>query len=457
MISTEEFARELGVTANLVRKKIEAGVVEATLVGKTWCIHPSQLKDPQIVFDLVKNAPNQKRKPKRSKKKSSNKKPICLSFFSGAMGLDLGLEEAGFETLLSCEIDRAARKTILLNRPEIGLIDDINNFSAAQIRQFAGIDEKEEIHLVAGGPPCQAFSTAGKRKGFEDDRGNVFLTFLDRIIELNPKYFLIENVRGLLSAKALSADGLPLQAIEQICTRLKDAGYSVSYNLYNAANYGSPQKRERVIILGKRGKRKLPYLKPTHHEEGLFGLPQWVTFEDVYVDEESPEHINFPEKRVRYYKKLGPGQNWRNLPEKLQKEALGNSYFSGGGKTGFYRRLAWDKPSPTLVTHPAMPATDLCHPELNRPLSVGEYASIQEFPRNWNFFGSTIDKYKQIGNAVPVKLGLAAGKVIMNDLNDKTEHPPEGFRFSRYKNTSDLELEVPASSQISLFDEHVPV
>ena len=117
MISTEEFARELGVTANLVRKKIEAGVVEATLVGKTWCIHPSQLKDPQIVFELVKNAPNQQRKPKQSKKKSSNKKPICLSFFSGAMGLDLGLEEAGFETLLSCEIDRAARKTILLNRP----------------------------------------------------------------------------------------------------------------------------------------------------------------------------------------------------------------------------------------------------------------------------------------------------------------------------------------------------
>lgn len=452
MLSTEEFAKALGVTANLVRKKIESGIINATLVGKTWCIDEAQLDDPTIVFQLVKDVPNQSRKTLLEKKKSSKKKPICLSFFSGAMGLDLGLEEAGFDTLLACEIDRAARKTILLNRPEIGLIDDINNFSASQIRESAGISENEEIHLVAGGPPCQAFSTAGKRKGFEDDRGNVFLTFLDRIIELQPKYFLIENVRGLLSAKTISESGNQELALEQICKTLYEAGYSVSYNLYNAANFGSPQKRERVILLGKRGNQKLPYLKPTHHEHGQFGLPRWVTFEDVYKREKNPEHLEFPKKRIKYYKRLGPGQNWRNLPEELQEEALGNSYFSGGGKTGFFRRLSWDQPSPTLVTHPAMPATDLCHPELNRPLSVGEYASIQEFPHNWRFFGSTIDKYKQIGNAVPIKLGIAAGRVIINDLNNQIERPPEGFPFSRYKNTSDLELAPRLSTQGSLFD-----
>ena len=136
---------------------------------------------------------------------------------------------------------------------------------------------------------------------------------------------------------------------------------------------------------------------------------------------------------------LGSGENWKNLPVEVQKEAMGKSFYSGGGKTGFLRRLAWNKPSPTLVTHPAMPATDLAHPVEDRPLSIQEYRSIQEFPKKWGLAGPLIQQYKQIGNAVPLGLGYAVGNSIYNLLNGIEVRPFDGFRYSRYKNTSDLE------------------
>ncbi|MBF6682394.1 DNA cytosine methyltransferase, partial [Acinetobacter baumannii] len=128
-------------------------------------------------------------------------------------------------------------------------------------------------------------------------------------------------------------------------------------------------------------------LTPTHSEDGAQGLPAWRTVRQALEGLNNHNHLNFPEKRLRFYRLLKAGQNWRNLPEDQQREALGKSYFAGGGKTGFLRRLAWDKPSPTLVTHPAMPATDLAHPEADRPLSIEEYKRIQEFPDDWQLAG----------------------------------------------------------------------
>ena len=135
---------------------------------------------------------------------------------------------------------------------------------------------------------------------------------------------------------------------------------------------------------------------------------------------------------------LKPGQNWRNLPIELQPEALGKSYYLGGGKTGFFRRLAWDRPAPTLVTHPAMPATDLAHPEEDRPLSVQEYKRVQEFPDNWIIEGSILDRYKQIGNAVPISLGKAVGVCLRNALNNQQITQIDDFKYSRYTKTSDI-------------------
>jgi DNA (cytosine-5)-methyltransferase 1 len=378
----------------------------------------------------------------------------ALSFFSGCMGLDLGLEQAGINVLLACEIDAAARQTIRANRPDLPLLSDIRNYSAAAIRDAAGLTATEGIDVIVGGPPCQAFSSAGKRQGFSDDRGNVFLTFIDRIIELQPRFAVIENVRGLLSAPLqhrphemrgpqfppLAQDEQRGGALRFVIQRLEQAGYSVSFNLYNAANFGSPQQRERVVIICHRDGAKLPYLVPTHAPNGLHDLPPWRSLREALNGLPQDQHhfVKFPEKRLQYYRMLQPGQNWRDLPEHVQPAAMGASYHAGGGKTGFYRRLAWDKPAPTLVTHPAMPATDLAHPEHDRPLSIEEYKRIQEFPDDWVIEGKLIDQYRQVGNAVPCSLGRAIGRLLMNQTNDDTSPSYPDFPYSRYHNTDDV-------------------
>jgi DNA (cytosine-5)-methyltransferase 1 len=389
---------------------------------------------------------------RKSQVKNSNKTDLkLLSFFSGAMGLDIGLHKVGFKTLLACEIDKASRETITANNPKIGLIGDIRNYSTKEILEYAGLENKEEVDLIVGGPPCQAFSSAGNRMGLADERGNVFLKFIEVIENIKPKFAVIENVRGLLSAtysinlKEEEEIYLPPELKElkgatmyYIYNRLRDSGYQISFNLYNSANYGTPQSRERVIIVCSRVNDYVPYLKPTHSKDGEFDLKKWNVLKNAFkgLNGNNDEYIKFPEKRLKYYRLLKAGENWRNLTEELQKEALGKSYYLGGGKTGFYRRLSWDKPSPTLVTHPAMPATDLCHPEEDRPLSVSEYKRIQEFPDKWKIKGSLINKYKQIGNAVPVSVGKAIGQLIISlSRNEELENIPK-FKYSRYLNTS---------------------
>ena len=387
-----------------------------------------------------------------------NKKPIALSFFSGAMGLDLGIEKAGFDIRLTCENDKFCRQTIALNKPNSALLTDINNYTSEDIRKEAGLSSNDDIDLIIGGPPCQAFSTAGKRKGFNDDRGNVFLKYLYLCLELKPKYFVIENVRGLLSCPMehrphdlrgedfpeLSEDELKGGALNYIINRLENSGYGYSFNLYNSANFGTPQVRERVIIICSRDGKNPPYLIPTHSQDASFGLPKWNILKDAIKDikDKKHDHINFPEKRLKYYRLLKSGENWKNLPLDLQKEAMGKSFYSGGGKTGFLRRLAWDRPAPTLVTHPAMPATDLAHPDEDRPISVQEYKRIQEFPDSWIIAGPITQQYKQIGNAVPIGLGYAVGNLITNLINGISIKSIDGFKYSRYKNTTDYDWKV---------------
>ena len=389
------------------------------------------------------------------------KKIRALSFFSGAMGLDIGLEKAGIDVILACESEKFIRETIKLNRPKIKLLEDINNYSAKEIRKEAGLKSKEKIDLIVGGPPCQAFSTAGKRLSINENRGIVFIKYLELIKELNPTYFVIENVRGLLSVPLkhvphdkrkgkLKTKEEKGGTLNYILNYLNNIGYKVSFNLYNSANFGSPQIRERVIIIGNK-KEKLPYLTPTHSQHGEFGLKPWKTFKAAVKGLHNINHdyVKFPESRLKYYKKLKEGQNWRNLPLKLQKEALGNSYYLGGGKTGFLRRLGWNKPSPTLVTDPMMPATDLAHPVENRPLSIQEYKRIQEFPDDWKLAGSIRNQYKQIGNAVPVSLGRAIGKLIVNHILKKKIKIINNFKYSRYLYTSELNWNNSFSKKIS--------
>lgn len=451
--SVKEAAQILDCSEQHIRSLIRDGKLPADRIGRSWIIREDILEEYHIKNEIPKEFVSDHRR------RSTHKPKIkALSFFSGAMGLDIGLEQAGIEILLTSEIDKACRQTIVMNKPEVGLIGDIRDYTSDRIRNYAGLTQEENIDLIVGGPPCQAFSTAGKRKGFEDDRGNVFLTFIDRIIELKPKFAVIENVRGLLSAplkhrphnqrgqefESLSLEEQKGGALIYILDCLKQAGYTYSFNLYNAANFGSPQKRERVIICCSRNDDPPPYLFPTHSEMGLYNLPKWNTLRDALKNLSPKEHthVKFPEKRLKFYRMLKAGQNWRDLPEELQKKALGASFYAGGGKTGFYRRLAWDEPSPTLVTHPAMPATDLAHPEEDRPLSIQEYKRIQEFPDNWLIAGSLIDQYRQIGNAVPISLGKAVGRLIVSCIHgEKPKFDFPDFPYSRYKNTDNLSWE----------------
>ena len=375
----------------------------------------------------------------------------ALSFFTGAMGLDIGLKKAGIDVILACESEKFIRETIKLNNPKLKVLEDINLYTPEQIKKAAGFKKNEKVDLIVGGPPCQAFSTAGKRLSINENRGIVFIKFLEVIKKLKPTYFVIENVRGLLSVplkhvphrkrkgklKTREEKGGTLKFILDY---LNKCGYKVSFNLYNSANFGTPQVRERIVIVGNR-KEKLPYLSPTHSEHGNYGLKSWNTFKSAVKGLHNINHdfVKFPEHRIKYYKKIKEGQNWKSLPISLQKKALGSSYFAGGGKTGFLRRLGWNKPSPTLVTDPTMPATDLAHPELNRPLSIQEYKRIQEFPDDWKLSGSLRNKYKQIGNAVPVSLGKAIGKLIANHALRKKIRVINNFKYSRYLNTSDLD------------------
>lgn len=442
LISVADVAKKLKTTLKVVRSLMQEGKIEATYDGKEWKTTEEKvqkyIKDNNIIIEPDDHP----------RKNSDLPSIIALSFFSGAMGLDIGMNNAGISALLACEFNKYCRMTIDQNAPDMALIGDINKYSADEILTMAKIPKDHKVDVVFGGPPCQAFSTAGARRAFNDERGNVFLRYLDIVNEIHPRYVVIENVRGLLSApypykevkKPFKGGALCL-----IIDKLRSFGYNVSFELYNAANFGAPQIRERIVLIGKENGEKMPYLVPTNSDDKQYGLKPWRTLKDAFTNlphKVKHHNIEFPEKRLKYYRMLKEGQYWKDLPSDVIPEAMGNVYLLGGGRTGFYRRLSFNKPSPTLVTNPAMPATDLCHPTEDRPLSVEEYKAIQEFPAEWVICGPILEQYKQIGNAVPIKLGEAIGKAIIDDMNNDYHEPIIGFRYSRYKNTDDKSWEL---------------
>lgn len=361
-----------------------------------------------------------------------------MSFFSGAFGLDLGLERAGFEVVWANELEKDFVNTIRLNRPKVhaipGDMTAIDPYDVmARLKLKVG-----ELDLMAGGPPCQSFSTAGRRLSINDARGNLMLHYIQWINIFRPKYFILENVKGLLSAPIKHTphahrgkDWKPTDeethgsALRLVLSEIEKIGYKVHYKLINTANYGVPQTRERVVMLGSRDGNLVDFPEPTHSKTSENGLLPWVTLREALKDLKEPvgEYSKYSEARLKYLRQVPSGGNWRSLPVKLQEEAMGGAYKSGGGKVGFYRRLSWEKPSPTVTTAPHQKATDMCHPEFDRPLSVREYARIQQFPDSWKFYGSTSQKYKQIGNAVPVGLASAIGDSIYEALQKEAIKP----------------------------------
>ncbi len=353
---------------------------------------------------------------------------IGISLFSGAMGLDLGLEEAGIEVAIAQDYDPSCVKTIQTNgRKVVG--GDVRHITGEDLCERAGIDS-DEVFLVCGGPPCQPFSTAGARGSMNDPRGSLFMDFKRIIAELKPRFFVMENVKGLLSApinhvphkerngKPMTGDEAPGTAFQVVRAELKELGYSVIHGLVDAVHYGVPQFRERLIIVGSRDQEEVFIPVPTHFQKHQDTDRRWRTLWQAIGDLEADAGpgASFSTARRDLLEMVPQGGNWRSLPPALIPAAMGGAYDSPGGKVGFYRRLSYAQPSPTLVTSPVQKSTMLAHPTAipARPLSVKEYARIQQFPDDWKFEGDISSRYRQIGNAVPVGLGRAIGQMLIS-------------------------------------------
>jgi DNA (cytosine-5)-methyltransferase 1 len=367
-------------------------------------------------------------------REDKNKQLPVISLFSGALGLDIGLEKAGFQIRVAVECNRYAVETIRRNRPDITVIDrKLEDVTSEEILEAAGLRPGEPV-VVTGGPCCQSFSTAGRRGSLGDPRGTMFRQFLRVVSETRPQFFVMENVHGLLSAairhRPLRERGPgfpPLEPEEElgsaftlILKELKATGYFTVFDVLNTADFGVPQIRERIIFLGSRDGQPVMMPTPTHSRIPSNGQRPWVTLRRGLnrLRDPSPVYAELSPNKKKFLEQIPEGGNWRDLPPKLHAEALGGAFVSWGGRSGFFRRLAWDRPTPALTTGPASKATMLCHPSACRPLSVREYAKLQQFPAAWTFAGGIGQQYTQIGNAVPVNLGKAIAKAIEKAIGE---------------------------------------
>ena len=399
-----------------------------------------------------------------------------ISLFSGAMGLDIGMHQTErFELLAAVEKVPAFCETIRLNvrkrrmggqpfvfEGDIASIDPYEVMSAARL-------QPGELDVLVGGPPCQSFSTAGRRGTTQDPRGTLLWQFLRFVEVMRPKVFVMENVRGLMSAalrhrpinergtRPLEPDELPgsvVQMFSRDLQALDGDGYHMDVFEVNAVNYGAPQIRERVLFIGNRFNAQIDFPAPTHGNPSdlkensspvqtslLDPEPQvlpWRSLGNAIsgLKDSAPRVMDFSARKKSFLSLIPPGANWRSLPEELQRESMGKAWFAKGGRSGWWRRLTTDLPCPTLVTLPNHASTSLCHPTETRALSVKEYARIQEFPDDWEFSGTLAEQYTQIGNAVPTRLGLVAGGVVAATLDElqarnwqKCDAVREGFRL----------------------------
>lgn len=359
-----------------------------------------------------------------------------ISFFTGAGGLDMGFVKAGFDIKLCVEIEDKYCSTLKENHPEWNVHrGDIMDYDKDRVYLEARLNKNEKIDLIIGGSPCQSFSTAGKRQAFDDPRGKAMIKYAELIKELQPKVFVLENVKGLLSASLkhrelkergegfppLTEEEEPKSALKYLMKKFKY--YHIKVYIINAADYGVAQKRERVFIVGVREnfKRSFNFPQPTHNKDGSDGKQQWVTIstilEELSSEVDNHDYVKYSAERLKYMRMIPKGGgNWRDLPDDVVKEAMGGAYNSGGGKVGFYRRVKIDQPAPTLLTSPIQKSTNLGHPFEDRPLSIQEYLKIQGFPLDYKLSGTLNDQYTQIGNAVPVQLAQKIGNAIYNFL-----------------------------------------
>lgn len=375
-----------------------------------------------------------------------------ISLFSGAMGLDIGLGKAGLNVVIGQDFEPTCVETMKANGHNV-LGGDIREIHPQTLLDMTGLQIGEPF-MICGGPPCQPFSTAGKRLGINDPRGSLFMDFIRMIDYIKPRFFVMENVKGLMSSPlkhvptAERNENDPEQklgtVLDVILSEFNKLGYKTVYGVLDAVNYGVPQFRERFVLIGSRDNEDIFLPIPTHFPKHQNPNYRWVTVGQVIqgLENDDTECAKLGNERKEYLHLVPEGGNWKDLPTALIPAAMGGAYKSGGGKVGFYRRLSYSQPAPTITTAPAQKATMLCHPKKDRPLSVKEYARIQQFPDDWIFTGTIAAKYKQIGNAVPVGLAEAIGQAILATANCSAEIKTKRFRGTGVHNRIKDALEI---------------
>ncbi|MFI3327013.1 MAG: DNA (cytosine-5-)-methyltransferase [Clostridia bacterium] len=329
-----------------------------------------------------------------------------IELFAGAGGMALGIEKAGFDTIGLVEVDKSASDTLRCNRPNWKVVNyDIAKITPLDLEDYFGI-KKGELDLLSGGAPCQSFSYAGKRLGLEDARGTLFYHYAIFLEKLQPKMFLFENVKGLLTHDKGKTYGAILDIFEE-------QGYTVKKDVLNAWNYGVPQKRERLITIGIRNDLvdKVDFEFPIPHKYK-------PVLRDILLDCPKSQGSPYSEAKKKIFEMVPAGGYWKDIPEEIAKPYMKSCWYMEGGRTGILRRLSLDEPSLTVLTSPSQKQTDRCHPLEARPFTIRENARCQTFPDDWEFCGSVGQQYKQVGNAVPVNLAYEIGEKIKESLRD---------------------------------------
>lgn len=410
-ISENNLAALVGTSNQTVRRWSETGVYKSYRHGGMMGFDMSDLENIPEVRAMLES---------RWEEESDTvplREYTSVELFAGAGGLALGMSLAGFTHVLLNEFDSSACKTLRANRPDWHVVEgDVRHLDFTPLRG--------KVDFLSGGFPCQAFSYAGKQGGFSDTRGTLFFELARAVKEINPKVFMGENVKGLLSHD----DG---RTFETIRNTISELGYTlVSPKVLKAIMYQVPQKRERLILIAIRNdiSHDVTFHWPSPYSEVLT-LRDALFRSKIYdTDVPSSEGVVYPPKKREVLSLVPQGGDWRSLPEDVAKIYLGGSWVLGGGKTGMARRLSLDEPSLTLTCSPCQKQTERCHPTETRPLTIREYARIQTFPDYWDFKGTMNDKYKQIGNAVPVNLAWALGRSLIRLFNDiQTVSPTETY------------------------------
>ncbi len=357
------------------------------------------------------------------------KKYNIVELFAGVGGLSYGFSKLPqFHIIVANEIEKDISAAYTLNYPDVKMLNcDINSLTEDLLKQTLG---GKKVDIVVGGPPCQSYSTLGKRQ--MDDRANLFMQYKKVLKILQPRAFVFENVVGILS---MDKGNL----FKQIQQEFEKLGYKLQHKVLDAANYGVPQHRERVFLVGFKGENNFIYPIPTHGE----GLKPFVTLKDAigdlpvlksgetkttYSGDITNEFLSFVRKKssdvveehsapkngehlVRIMEALKDGQSKDDLPEDIRPK-------SGYGNT--YAKLWWDKPSTTITRNFACPSSSRCiHPRDSRAMSIREGARLQSFPDDYKFYGSDGMKRLEIGNAVPPLLSIEIAKQMLKSLKEK--------------------------------------